>query len=387
MPAIMSLPRIDTAQVKGQRILMRVDLADPESPFCDYYLSEVAASVEMLLDRGASVVLAANTGNPEGRGSLPSLQGLIEPLSQKLDGMKVDFLSSPISDLDGLSDNSKVALMENLANEEAEVKGDKAFAQSIANQCDAYVNNAFVASRLPYATLKHLPGLLENYAGPTLYQKWDALSSFLGGKQRPAGLIMGGLDVAGKIELFKKLMPVLDSFVAGGVVANTMLKARAIGVAESIVDNGMEVEAFQALQKADLEEIDALIPVDHTIADQVSRKAKVKSLSQHSVTDGFMSVDIGSKTLSSYEKLMKGMSSILWYGPLGVVEIDKFSQGTKAMLKALSKFKGNLILAGEDTCVQALASGKDFRFLIPDGRSLREFVLKGSLPGIQALGR
>tara|TARA_Y100001937_G_scaffold122287_1_gene182481 strand:- start:66498 stop:67649 length:1152 start_codon:yes stop_codon:yes gene_type:complete len=381
----MSLPRIDTAQVKGQRILVRVDLADPESPFCEYYLTEVATAVEMLLDRGASVVLAGNTGNPEARGALPSLQGLVEPLSKKLDGMKVDFLASPAADLQGLSANSKVALMENLANEPGEIKGDKSFAQSLATNCDAYVNNAFVASRLGYATIKHLPSLLESYAGPTLYQKWDALSSFLSGKNRPAGLILGGLDVAGKTELFKKMMPFLDAFVAGGVVANTMLKARAVQVAESIVDNGMEVEAFQVLQKADLEEIEALIPVDHIIADQVSRKAKVKSLSQHSVTDGFMSVDIGSRTLSSYEKLLKGMNSILWYGPLGVVEIDKFCQGTKAMLKALSKFKGSLILAGEDTCTQALASGKEFRFLIPDGKTLRDFVMQGSLPGIDAL--
>lgn len=386
MPAIMSLPRIDTAQVKGQRILMRVDLADTESPFCDYYLSEVSSATEMLLDRGASVVLAGHTGNPEGRGSLPTLQGLAEQLSKKLDGMKVDFLPQPVADLASLSNNSKVALMENLALQEAEVKGDKSFAQSIASQCDAYVNNAFVASRLEYATLKHLAGMLENYAGPTLYQKWDALSSFVSGKQRPSGLILGGLDVAGKTELFKKLMPVLDAFAAGGVIANTMLKARAIQVAESIVDNGMEVDSFQVLQKADLEEIEALIPVDHIIADQVSRKAKVKSLSQHSVTDGFMSVDIGSRTLSNYERLMKGMSSILWYGPLGVVEIDKFAQGTNAMIKSLSKFKGSLILAGEDTCTQALSSGKDFRFLIPDGKTLREFILKGGLPGIRALG-
>lgn len=380
----MSLPRVDTAQVKGQRILMRVDLAASDSPFCDYYLSEVASAAEILMDRGASVVLAGHYGNPEARGSLPSFQDLAEKLEKKLES-EVLFIEDPVQGLSHLSDNTKVALLENLAMQPGEIKGDRDFARRLAENCDAYVNNAFVSSRLPYASIQHIPRLLESYAGPTLYYKWDLLTQFQSGKQRPSGLILGGLNVAGKIELFKKLMPILDSFVAGGVVANTMLKARAIHVGESIIDNGMEVDAFQILQKADLEEIEALIPVDHIIADQVSRKAKVKSLSQHSVPDGFMSVDIGSKTLSSYERLLKGMSSILWYGPLGVVEIDKFVQGTRGMLKSLSKFKATLILAGEDTCAEAVSSGKEFKFLIPDGETLREFILKNTLTGIEAL--
>ncbi|MCB1140282.1 MAG: phosphoglycerate kinase, partial [Leptospiraceae bacterium] len=216
----MSLPRIDTAQVKGQRILMRVDLASAESPFCDYYLSEIATATEMLLDRGATVVIAGHAGNPEARGALPSISDLAALLSAKLDGEEVKFLASPVEDLAALPNTTRIALMENLATLDGEIKGDKDFARKLAEHCDAYVNNAFVSSRLPYASIQQLPRLLESFAGPALFQKWDLLSQFAGGKQRPAGLILGGLNVAAKIELFKKLMTVLEAFAAGGVVAN-----------------------------------------------------------------------------------------------------------------------------------------------------------------------
>lgn len=379
------LARIDTAQVKGQRIFLRADLAASDSPFSSYYLSEVASAIEMLLDRGATVVVGASSGDPEGRGALPSFEELCEPLARILEIERVHFAADPLDGLKAAPAGAQVVLLENLARFESETKGDRDFARKLAELCDAYANNGLVSARLPYATIKHLPALLDSYAGPTLLQKWDAISNFMGGKNRPSGLILGGLHVAAKLDLFKKLMPILDTFAAGGVVANTMLKARAIQVAESIVDNGMEVDAFQVLQKADLEEIEALIPVDHVAADQVSRKAKVKSVSQHTVPDGFLSLDIGSKTEVSYERLLKGMSSILWYGPLGAVEIEKFAQSGKAMLKYLAKSKATVILAGEDTCAQAVASGKEFKYLIPDGRTLRELVLQNTLPGLDAL--
>lgn len=368
----MSLPRIDSVQVRGKNTLVYADLFDDSSPLCNYGIDDTVSQVQMLVDRGAKVSVVSCLAEND-------LHSVAERIAGELEDTSVEYSESAVPDF-----KAPVTIHKSLLNHEPEQKADKDYAHKVAKHTDLFVNNALIASSLKTAILSRLPALTESYAGASLYSRVEWLNSLLGGQKRPVVLILGGIEAGKKLAVFKKLLNVIDGLIAGGTVGLTLLKGKAVETGESIVDQESTVEGFQLLQKADLEETEVVLPVDHLVAEQIARKTKTKN-SAIGVPPGMMAVDTGTKSASEFARFLKQAGMVVMHGPMGAVEIEKFQDGTKQIFKALSKLKCTVLLIGEDTCSMAIAQKFPARFMIPDGKVFFQFMQENTLPGLTAL--
>jgi phosphoglycerate kinase len=196
-------------------------------------------------------------------------------------------------------------------------------------------------------------------------------------------MILGGVDLGKKAEMFGRLLRVTDQALVCGSVGLTFLKARLVAVGSSIVEPQQEVTAFQLQEKSELEQTVFAGPMDHVIAERFTRDAKTKTVKD--IPDRWMALDIGPKTISSFEKYIKSAKSILWYGTAGAIEVPAFQTGTVALLKAASKSQAHITFIGRDTCRMA----EDFSFqnasFLPASEPALE-ILSGKIPaGLQIL--
>ena len=219
-----------------------------------------------------------------------------------------------------------LVLLENLSIYSEEKKNDPNFAEALASLGDIYVNESRSANKEQYASIVSLPKLLPAYAGNVLYSEWEFLSSLREKKSSAFYLILGGINLEKKLSFLQRCMANLRGLIIGGGIAYSFLHSRAIPVGRSLREEGMEVNAFQVIEKAELERIELVLPKDHLTAKQINANAATQSTSR--ITEDWIGVDMGSKSLSLCQKALSKASAILWYGPLGVSEIKKFSKAS-----------------------------------------------------------
>jgi phosphoglycerate kinase len=382
----MSLPRLENAQVTDRQVLVRTDftaaLDSAGQVTAGSLLEFLKPTLELLLNRGASVVIAAHSGQP---GAAPSLEHVAPALSELL-GMEVQFIRALPGEA-GHRFAGRVTLLENLLTHSGEIKGDKNFAKTLAGLADLYVNDSFGTCRHAYASIIHLPALLPSFTGLHLFKEKESLEALLSRNNKPFVLILGGVRLEQKLKLALRLLEKIDTILVGGGLAYTFLKSRAVPVGSSFVEKELEVPAFQMIEKAELSETEMVLPLDHVVAEQFSRDSKSKTVAQNARPERWMGLDIGPKTSARFEKALKKAGCVLWYGPMGAIEIDKFSKGTQAIAAALAKSKAHTVAAGVDTVRAVHATGLADRFahLSADSATAVEFLLTGTLPGLTAL--
>lgn len=361
----MAKKTVADVQVKGKRVLMRVDFNVPlqDGQITDDRRIRMALeSIRSVIDRGGRLILISHLGRPEGTGvqAEDSLRPAAERLSQLLGKpvqMAPDVIGDKVSTLAAALKDGEVLVLENLRFYKGEKKGDAAFAQKLADLADLYVNDAFGTAHREDASMVAVPRAIgakggAKVAGFLLQKEIQYLSDVIAKPKRPFVAILGGAKVSDKIGAIENLMGKVDTILIGGAMAYTFMLAEHKGVGKSLVEPDRVKEARAMLDAAGRSKADLMLPVDHVVAPEFSGKAPT-SIAADQIPDGQMGLDIGPKTINEYASVIHNAKTVIWNGPMGAFEIEPFDVGTRqvalAIAEATQKHGATTIIGGGDS--------------------------------------
>ncbi|HET9834326.1 MAG TPA: phosphoglycerate kinase [Vicinamibacterales bacterium] len=389
---------IKDLQLKGQRVFIRVDFNVPLKNGViddDTRIRASLSTIKYALDQGAAVVvLASHLGRPKGKPAPEfSLRPLVDRLSQ-LVGVAVVFADDCVGDAaaNAVRDaqaSGRVVLLENLRFHPEEEKNDAGFARQLASLADLYVDDAFGAAHRAHASVEAIAHLLPKAAaGLLMEQELRYLSHALESPERPFVAILGGAKVSDKIEVIENMLGKVDRLIIGGAMAYTFFKSRGIPVGKSLVEDDKLDAARKITADAAARNVTLALPIDHVVADKVDANAATELLRVGDPAIGDrMGLDIGRETISAYENLLADAKTVVWNGPMGVFEIDKFAVGTNAIAKAVASLRGTTIIGGGDSIAAIKKAGlaDQITHISTGGGASLEFLGGRVLPGVAAL--
>ena len=375
------LPRLENAQVAAKRVLIRLptinqtwlDAAGQVNATIFY---TIKASVDLILQRGGRVLLLA-----EQNSNAPAK--LDAAMQQNIAAYAGNFFKRSVELLETATQSAKLASSHITLLLDWPHNKQSATAKYLASLCDVYVNEGRSANRQAHPIFHELAQLVPACMGMGLHREREFFTNLLAKLRPEAHLVLGGVNLQAKLDFIKKLQPHLQALLIGGSLAYTFLYSRALPVGRSLYEDSLGITAFQLLERADLEQIQTLLPCDHLLAQSLSATSRTKRSS--AITDDWMAVDIGSKSCSQFEKALHKASTIIWYGPLGVNEVAKFNHSNMRLARLLSKSKARVCVIGQDTCslsiCAATKANRHDLILIPDSSFAADLFCKRSLPG------
>lgn len=391
----MAKKTIKDVDIKGKRVLMRVDFNVPLDEFLnitdDIRIRSALPTIKYAIDKGAKVILMSHLGRPDGKVNEKMRLAPVAKRLEKLLGKPVLALNECIGDgvKEALSamKPGDVALLENLRFHAEEEANDPAFAKELASLGDVFVNDAFGTAHRAHASTEGVTHYLPSVAGFLVEKEIRYLGNTMDKPNRPFVAILGGAKVKDKIKVIDNLLNKVDALIIGGGMAYTFLKIQGKTIGSSKLDKDGLDTAKQALDKAAKKNIPILLPVDHIVADKFDASANAKTVGED-IPDGWMGLDIGPKTIKLFEDKLRGAKTIIWNGPLGVFEMDKFAKGTEEIAKFIASLKGvTSVIGGGDTAAAVAkfkVDGKMSHVSTGGGASL-EYLEGNGLPGIEAL--
>ncbi|MEK7688531.1 MAG: phosphoglycerate kinase [Pseudomonadota bacterium] len=399
MPQV-TFKTIDTLDVSGKRVLVRVDLNVPmkNGEVTDATRIERAApTISELAAKGARVVVLSHFGRPDGK-RVPemSLRPLVEPLSQAL-GKPVAFAEDCIGavaeDAVRALKPGEVLLLENLRFHKEEEKNDAAFIDKLSVLGNLYVNDAFSTAHRAHASTEGIANRLPAAAGRLMQAELEALDKALGNPKRPVCAVVGGAKVSTKLDLLGNLVGKVDKLIIGGGMANTFLHAQGIHVGKSLCEKDLAPTALDILAKAKAAKCTVLLPVDVVVAGEFKAGAANEVVNADACPDDQMILDVGPKSIALYQKEVGGCATLVWNGPLGAFEIPPFDTGTVALARTVAELTtaGKLlsVAGGGDTVAALVAAGVEekFSYISTAGGAFLEWMEGKTLPGVAALIR
>jgi phosphoglycerate kinase len=391
---------IDSIDVSGKRVLVRVDLNVPmkNGKVTDATRIERAApTLGELAAKGAKVIVLSHFGRPDGK-RVPemSLKPLVEPLSKAL-GRPVAFADDCIGPLAeeavrGLKPG-EVLLLENLRFHKEEEKNDKDFIDKLSVLGDAYVNDAFSAAHRAHASTEGLANRLPAAAGRLMQAELEALDKALGNPRRPVCAVVGGAKVSTKLDLLGNLVGKVDRLIIGGGMANTFLQAMGVKVGKSLSEKDLGKTALEIMDKAKAANCEILLPVDVVVASEFKAGADSTVVDANACPDDRMILDVGPKSVARYTEAVAGCATLVWNGPLGAFEIKPFDGGTVALARTVADqtAAGKLlsVAGGGDTVAALAAAGVEEKlsYVSTAGGAFLEWMEGKTLPGVAALIR
>lgn len=370
--------------------MVRTDLGQfvsTSGEFRNTALDTSLATLQLLQERGADLIICTATPLATGP-KAPVLSSVAAALAERL-GCAVNLKALPNAGSGLGTTPGEVVLLENLARHKGEATAEPAFIGKLAELADVFVNEAPLASAQDGPVLSALAGKLESYAGLQLHRELEILSEIQGRKYNQVLLLLGGKDIAARIALAKKVMSGINlkQLHIGGALSYTFLKSRAVPIGRSLFDASQQVDAFQVIEKSELSGVELVLPVDHQVGERFARDTKAKTVGRMGIADESTGLDIGPKSVNAIEKAIKRADAVLWLGPLGATELDRFAAGTRAVARALAKSKALSYVAGETLSEFLHQEGLRSKFsFVGDGSALAAAVLGGQIPkSIQGL--
>ncbi len=390
----------DLQNIEGKRALVRVDINVPldenRNVTDDTRIRAIIPTIKMLQEKGAKIILVAHLGRPKGeRKPEFSLDTASKRLAEVL-GQPVMFLNDSIGDevkaqLANLK-NGEVALLENIRFYKQETDNDPAFAKELASLADFYVNDAFGAAHRAHASTEGVAKILSPAVSGLLMEKeLSALGGLLQNPQRPFTAIVGGAKVSTKIAVLENLLDKVDNLIIGGGMTYTFVYAEGHSVGNSICEPDQADIAKTIVAKAKTKGVNLCLTKDVVIADDFSENANTKTVAATEIPDGWEGVDAGVETRKLFADVIKNSKTILWNGPVGAFEFNKFTEGTKAVAEAVcaaTKAGAVSVLGGGDTVAAAKKYGMGdecFTHISTGGGASLEFIEGKVLPGVAAL--
>ena len=388
----------DIGDVKGKRVLVRVDLNVPvkDGAVTDATrIERVAPTITELADKGAKVILLAHFGRPKGA---PDPEQSLEPIAKAtatILSRDVAFAGDCIGDVAAkaviaLADGG-ILLLENTRFHKGEEKNEPEFATALAANGDIYVNDAFSAAHRAHASTEGIARLLPAYAGRTMEEELSALEKGLGKPVRPVVAIVGGAKVSTKIDLLMNLVTKVDALVIGGGMANTFLAARGTDVGKSLCEHDLAATAKQIMIEAATAGCAIVLPVDGVVAKEFKAGAANEVVEISAVPADGMILDVGPKTIAVVGQWIDRAATLVWNGPLGAFEIAPFDTATVAAARhAAQRTKDGKLVSvpgGGDTVAALAAAGVDdkFTYVSTAGGAFLEWMEGKALPGVEAL--
>lgn len=391
---------IDNLNFSGKRALIRVDFNVPLDE--DFNITDdnrmvgAVPTIQKILKDGGSVILMSHLGRPkEGPTDKYSLKHLVNHLSGLL-GKEVQFASDCIGeDAQAKSRSLKsgdVLLLENLRFYKEEEKGDEAFARKLAALGEVYVNDAFGTAHRAHASTaiiaKFFPGA--KYFGYLMAAELDNAERILNHADRPFTAIMGGAKVSDKILLIEKLLEKVDNLIIGGGMAYTFARAQGGQIGTSLCENDKLDLALSLIEKAKAKNVKLYLPVDTTIADAFSPDAKTDFVKFGEIKGDWMGLDIGPETANLFASVISKSKTLLWNGPMGVFEMEKFEVGTRAIAKAVVEATAGgafSLIGGGDSAAAVSKFGLEDQvsYVSTGGGALLEYMEGKELPGVKAI--
>lgn len=396
----MPLPSIEQVDFAGKKVLLRVDFNVPLDKASgaisdDTRMVKSLPTIELLLGRGAAVIIVSHLGRPERKGDPAlSLKNIAAHLGKLLPDRKVEFASEAVGPIpEKLAAELKageILVLENIRYYDEETSKEEKirteFAKKLCKLADIYVDDAFGAAHRAHASIYECAKILPGYAGLLLKKEIDVLEKLITNPPRPFVAVIGGSKVSSKLAVLENLVLKADAILIGGAMAYTFLKSRLIEVGNSMVEKDYLSQAFQIVDKAAYNKHELILPEDHIVSSEFGEKGKIKTV-KRAIPDGFMGMDIGPKTIDRYSSVIKKAKTVLWNGPMGVFEMKKFSAGTYAIAKAMSKVKGSTIVGGGDSIFALTQSGLEDKMthVSTGGGATLEYLEGKKLPGVVAL--
>jgi phosphoglycerate kinase len=384
---------------KNKKALIRVDfnvpLNDKFEVTDDTRISATMPTIKEVLKRGGSVVLMSHLGRPKGNEEKYSLKHVV-PSLEKITGKSVKFVTDCIGQ-EVLEAKKKlkageILLLENLRFYAEEEKGDAAFAKKLAEGTDVYINDEFATAHRAHASTSIIAALFgdNKMFGKVMINEIQHLDKALNAPKRGYTAIIGGAKVSSKIIVIEKLLKKVDKLVIGGAMAYTFIKAKGGNVGSSMVEQDFLETAKSVMEKAAQNNCEIILPVDSLNADAFKADAKTNVTPSNEIGEGWMGLDIGPETRTIFADIIANSRTILWNGPVGVFEMEKFARGTfgVAQMIASATEKGTYSLVGGGDSVSALnKSGlaDKVSYVSTGGGAMLEYIEGKKLPGIAAI--
>ncbi|MEX0804833.1 MAG: phosphoglycerate kinase [Candidatus Binatia bacterium] len=385
--------RIDQIDTIDKRVFVRVDFNVPIAKGTitePHRIESALPTIRLILEKAKTVIVASHLGRPEGRQNPKySLAPVRDYLSQALGESVILAPDCVGAEVEKIARNSKfrVVLLENLRFHAEEEKNDTDFSRALASLADVYINDAFGAAHRAHASIAGMAAFFKVKAAGLLLQKEvHYLSRLLSNPEKPFVTVLGGAKVSDKINVIKNLLPKIDALLIGGGMAYTFLKANGINVGKSLVEEDKISLAKELITEANTLGVKILLPSDHLTGDG---EKKNPSTSDINIPAGRMGLDIGPETIGRFVEEITKAKMVLWNGPVGLFEIEPFSQGSNALARALAESHTKLVsvIAGGDTVAAVTAAGVTDKIthLSTGGGATLEFLEGRDLPGIKAL--
>jgi len=387
----------------GHKALVRVDfnvpLDDQFKITDDTRMTATIPTIKKILADGGSVILMSHLGRPkDGPTDKYSLKHLVPHLHELLGGStKVFFADDCVGEQAGMTASmlrpGEVLLLENLRFHKEEEKGDEAFAKKLSTLGDIYVNDAFGTAHRAHASTaviaQYFPGDKKMF-GLVMEGEVESAEKVLHAAEKPFTAIIGGAKVSDKILIIENLLERATDIIIGGGMSYTFLKARGGKIGNSLCEDDRLQTALDILEKAKQKNVSIHLPEDSVVADKFAADAETKVSVSDAIPDGWMGLDIGPKAVGIFSEVIRKSKTILWNGPMGVFEMEKFQNGTKsiAMVVAEATQNGAFSLVGGGDSVAAVNQfhlADKVSYVSTGGGAMLEYFEGKELPGIKAI--
>jgi phosphoglycerate kinase len=394
----MSFRSLDDADVKGKRVLVRVDL---NVPMHDGEVADVSRierngpTIAEIADRGGKVILLSHYGRPKGPDPKESLKSVAAAVAR--------IIKRPIAFADDcvgpIAEKAVAALkpgdilcLENTRFHRGEEKNDSAFAAQLAQLGDIYVDDAFSVAHRAHASVEAIAHILPAYAGRAMQEELEALERALYSPDRPVAAIVGGAKISTKLDLLGNLITKVETLIIGGGMANTFLAAQGKPVGKSLSENDLIPTARDILAKAKSLRREIVLPVDVVVAQKFAAHVPSRVVSTDDVGAADMILDIGPRSIEQAISVLARSKTLVWNGPFGAFEVEPFDNGTIEVAEAAAELTTDRrlvsIAGGGDTMAALNVAGvtERFTYVSTAGGAFLEWLEGKALPGVEALG-
>jgi len=391
---------VDQYDFKGKKALIRVDFNVPLNEQFeitdDTRIRAAVPTIQKILKDGGSAILMSHLGRPKnGPTDKYSLRHIVAHLSAAF-GQEVKFAPDCIGnealEMAQALQPGEILLLENLRFYPEEEKGDVAFAEKLSRLGDVYVNDAFGTAHRAHASTAIIAQFFPNdkMTGYVMQSELENAKKVLDDVERPYTAIMGGSKISDKILIIERLLDKVDNLIIGGGMSHTFSKAQGGTIGNSLLEADKQDLALELIAKAKEKGVNLYLPIDNVIADKFSPDANTDLVNTGEIPDGWEGLDVGPKSIEIFSDVIKNSKTVLWNGPLGVFEFEKFAVGSRAIAEAIVKATKNgafSLIGGGDSAaaVNQFGFGDEVSYVSTGGGALLEYMEGKTLPGVAAL--
>ena len=391
----MSKKTIKDIDVTGKKVLVRCDFNVPQDENGNITdtrrIVGAIPTIKYLIEHNAKVILCSHLGRPKGEVKKEfSLEPVQKELAKEL-GIEVKLANDIVGEsAKTLTQNMKegeIVLLENVRFDKREEENDREFSKELASLADIYVNDAFGTAHRAHSSTAGVAEFLPAVSGFLIEKEIKFLGEALNNPKRPFVSIIGGKKVSDKISVINNLLDKVDTLLIGGGMAYTFFKAMGLNIGTSLCEDDKLDFAKELMTKAKEKGVKLLLPVDVVVAKEFASDAESKVVKIDQIEDGWEGMDIGPETIKMFEEVLKEAKTIMWNGPLGVFEFDKFAKGTNEIAKMIGNSEAISVIGGGDSAaaIEKAGMADKMTHISTGGGASLEFLEGKKLPGIECL--